>query len=323
MINMDDHTFQNRILPRLLQVHQEPLDPNVIAAYVGGTLSEEEKGEAERRLAADPEAALLVRALREDLVDVHGEDAMAHGPPAPASTSEAAARPERVVGGWWASAAAAIALFAVGLVAFQLGPTPRRVDLQTRLTRATRELGQVAPEHFASFTPLEGSELQSLRGAARGGVIWLGPRGVVLEAPREFRWRNPEDGERAEVRLVGPTINWKREVRGNHVAAPELGPGRYVITIRSLDSLAAQSTRRTFEIADAESIARHARAMALIREHAPRDIADVLLAHYAIRSRLLDHARKTIAQSSSRDPAVHQAMEGLARYVEEPRTSAQ
>ena len=40
---MDDHTFQDRILPRLLEVHHEPLDPNVIAAFVAGTLSGAER----------------------------------------------------------------------------------------------------------------------------------------------------------------------------------------------------------------------------------------------------------------------------------------
>jgi hypothetical protein len=300
---MDDRSFHEQILPRMLELHREPLDPNLVAAYVADALSPEECAALEPRLRADPEARLLIEVLREE----HAESAQG------AQGVEAPAVPR---GHWWLPAAAAVVLFAVGLAALRWRTPVPHADLPTRIAAAAADLRAHAPVIFGDFTPFDGDVGLPAAGATRGGVVWLGPRGVVLRAPDELRWRLPRDASRVEVTLVSPSFRWSAEVEGEHSPAPALPPGRYVVTIRALDSLAAQSTTRTFEIVDAAGVVRHQRALSLIRERAPADIADVLVAHYALRARLLDLARETLAASQSEDPAVQSALAELQRWVD-------
>ena len=313
---MDDRTFEQEILPQLLELHREPLDPNLVAAYVDGSLHGEELASVRARLAADPEAMLLVRALQEEEAGTHAD------PRAPVSAdAPVPGRPGAPVGrgGAWRPAAAALVLFAVGAAAFLLtGRGPSAAPLPERLAEVAHRLRVEEPALFADFLPLSADDLERQASVSRGGVVWLGPRGVVLAAPDVFRWRNPRGATRAEVRLAGPALDWRREVAGERIAAPPLAPGRYVVTLRALDSLAAQSTRRTFVVADAEAAERYRQAVARIRERAPADIADVLVAHYALRARLVEEARAVVEGSTSTDVAVRQAMDELARAVADP-----
>jgi len=217
---MDDREFEDRLMPDLVRIHGEPLDPNLVAAYVDGALEEPELSEVRARVAQDPEALLLVRALSETGAPV------AHSRPAMVLTA--------------AAVVAALLLVALGASWFGRDEQVDAAGLDTRLTVAASNLGERRPDLFEGFTPFESDELSPRSTPARGGAVWIAPRGLLLTHPSELRWKNPPGATRVELVLAGPDIDWRRELDEERLPVADLGPGRYVITLRGLDTLAGQ-----------------------------------------------------------------------------------
>jgi hypothetical protein len=254
---VDDRDLGEVLLPKLVRLDDEPVDPNDLAAYVEGSLPADQHAQLATRIERNPEAMMLVRAMEED---------------------QRHARSVR----WRALALAASVLLGLGLWWTQGRSRDAREEaLDVRLLAAVINLGEQAPETFEGFAPIPDEELRTSASVTRGGAAWTAPTGILLEAPKTLRWRMPDGSSRVRVSLRGPGVDWSQEVDGDQVAAPTLGPGRYVARLEMLDALGAQTTRAVFEIADAEDRARLARAEDAIRANAEGALADLLLAHYA------------------------------------------
>lgn len=290
---MDDQTFEDRMLGKLIDSHTAPLDPNQIAAYVDGSLSEREMRSTERRLLADPEAALLVGSLR-------------------ASARANTASRWRLV-----MAVAAVVCLGIGLGIAKsresIGPRPS--TLSARLTDATERLRVRAPALFGDFTLPAADSLRESAPVIRGGVTWRAPRGLILDAPTHLKWTNPDGASRVRVALSGRDVRWSREVDGEMTRAPALPAGTYRVRIRALDGLAGQETRRTFTIVDPEAKARHAQAVRLIRESAAGDEAELLVAYYALNARLFHLAGSTLRTVNADDPELLARAKALRRHL--------
>ena len=278
----DDHR-----IARLIDTGTE-IDPNLIAAYVDGGLSPAERLSLERRMAADPEAQLLLRTMRE----------------------------RRNPAAVWLPIAAMAAAVLVGFLMWSKRGDEPALTLEERLGSVVASLRTDATEPFGEFALLSDDELTSGPSTRRGAVAWLHPRGLLLEAPSELRWTNPEDGAEMRVSLRGPGMKWTRDVEGSSVDVPALTPGRYVATLQSLDSLAGQKLRRTFVVADETERAELERAIALIRSKADDDIQDLVIAHFALRTRLYDVARAAATRATQGVGDVKSAAQRLVEHIE-------
>jgi hypothetical protein len=271
------------------------LDPNEVAAYVAGRLTSEERASFEARAAADPEAQLLLRTLRRD------------------------AAPRRAVAWAWAGAAAAV-LLVVGGTAWIVARRPLAptevAGVPERLVAAAADLARADPTSFDAFAPYRSDELVPAKSVTRGGVRWLAPRGTVLAAPTELRWSHPPRGGPVDVSIEGPDLAWSQAFAEERAPAPPLPPGRYVVTIRALASLAGNETRAGFVVAGADLRAEVERAATTIRRHAPPDLADLLLAHWALRRDLREEARAAAARAAEHGEAVRDAAQALLRFTD-------
>jgi hypothetical protein len=268
---MDERDFQERLLPRVLRLDAAPPDPNVVAAYASGTLPPEERRRLERRIEVDPEAMLLVRALRAD---------------------RRRANVRRTV-----AAIAAVVVAAAGV-----GWAVRRgsnESIDERLVAASARLRHEAPELFAGFEPLRAADLASDASVARGGGAVTWPVGVLLEPPKVLRWALPPGASRAEVSVTGAGTTWSAKVDGTETPLPALEPGTYAVRLRALDALAGQDARSAFAVASPEQAAAHRRALEKIGAVAAPDVADLLRAHYALRHGLFAEARRAAEASRS------------------------
>jgi len=289
---MDDRDLREQLLPRIVRLRAESVDPNLLAAYVDGSLSPEEHREVASRIAADPDALLFVRALAAD----RRRERLA-----PYRIAAMAAALLLGLGLWWAS---------------DHEPAPASPDLTTRLADVGARLAREAPELLADFAPLSGDALRTEGSVTRGGPAWIAPSGLLLQAPHTLRWRNPPGASRVEISLSGPGTNWVREVDGESVDAPALAPGRYVVRLRALDALAGQPIRRVFELADDRTRLRHERALDFVQSRAPADLADLLGAHYAVRARLYEQARPLLRAAIEGGGEAAQAARALDRHLD-------
>lgn len=254
------------------------LDPNLIAAYVDGGLSPAERLAMERRLAADPEAQLLARTLRER------------------SSSR----------GLILVTLAAAAVLVVGVVLWRTqDPAPGAASLDSRLATVVAKLRTAEPTAFGEFATLSDDELTQ-PGMRRGGGVWHAPRGMLLEAPKTFAWTGPEGATRVRLTLRGGSTNWSQDVDSpaGTLDAPTLAPGRYVVTMRALDALAGQPTRASFVVADSEERADVHRAVTAIRDVCCDDLEDLVVTHYALRNGLFDLAHAAGTKALQRGGAV-------------------
>ncbi len=277
---MDERELQERVQP-LVQLHNQPLDPNVIAAYLDDALPADERAEVEARIKADPEAMLLVRALREE---------QTNRPSLPFSLAAVAAAFLLALGIWWVSDDGDV----------------RADDLATRLAAATAAHG---------FEPLSAEELTA-NGAKRGGAAWVAPIGIVTAAPEELRWRSPLGASRVEVSIEGEGLRWRHEASGERAVAPPMKPGRYVVRLRGIDTLAGQEIKRVFEVADDATRAQHADVIASIADQAPDGLAALVTAHYAVRERLFATARTYVDEIESTDEEMVAARNALRSYLD-------
>ena len=289
---MDDRDLGDVLLPKLMQLDEEPIDPNTLAAYVAGTLPSEEHDELAARISRDPEAMMLVRAMEEDARSVNTRRW---------SVAALAASVLLAVGLWWGSPA---------------DDTLDDVDVDSRLLAAAERLGEREPELFGGFEPLTADALESEPAVTRGGATWLAPSGTLLQAPTTLRWKNAPDSTLVRVTLEGAAANWSEEVEGESVAAPPLAPGRYVVRLMPLDALGAQTTRAVFEIASADTRERLARADAALRAEVDDALADLLVAQHAVWAGYFGHARKAAELAAKREGAVAKHAARLLQHLD-------
>ena len=279
---MDDREFERLLLPKMLAAAESPIDDNLIAAYIDGDLDRAEREKVELSMQRDPTLRLHIEAMQ-----------------AEAPTTRRAL--------WPLVAVAAAVLVAVGV--WQLLPRTAQPlpPLDVRLATLTATLREGEPALFPDFEILGSDELLETAASTRGGLTWVAPRGLLLARPTKLHWSNPPDSSRVEITIKGPDIEWAKVVDGNEVEAPVLWPGRFRVTIRSLDSFAGQKLRRSFEIANDDVFGRHAQALEELKRHAAPDLLPLAKAHYLLRHRLYALAREQaeLAARGSGDRAEH------------------
>ena len=289
---MDERDIGDVLLPKLVQLEDEPIDPNLMAAYVAGTLPPEQEEELAARIARDPEAMMLARAMQED------------------------ARSTRTRRMGFAALAASV-LIAVGLWwGGQGDDAGEDMDVDTRLLAAAERLVERQPALFEDFAPLGDDELQRGDHVTRGGLTWIAPRGVLLEPPTEWRWSGAPAGDSVGLQITGPDCEYSKILEGDRAEAEHCGAGRYVVSLTAQNGLGGQSTRAVFEIADKERAANRARAEALIRAELDGPMADLLVAHHAIRGGFLVYARSLVDKAAAGDGAVAEAAAKLRAHLD-------
>ena len=97
----------------------------------------------------------------------------------------------------------------------------------------------------------------------------------------------------------------------NEVDAPELAPGRYVVTVRALDALAGQTIKRSFAVADADARARFERARDELRARSPSDLADLIEAHYALHAGYSDAAHGAATRAAAQEGEIAEQAERI------------
>jgi hypothetical protein len=264
---MSKPTRDERLVGELVAASRAALDPNAVAVARGGA-SHLLEGVA---LGQDPEAALLLRML-----------------------GRRETRRRRTLQAALALAACVLAGF---LLLARSGPAPTASASQRFRAAVARLKGE--DPLFENLSPVTRDELAGASGVSRGGVTWVGPRGTVLEAPKTLRWRCLEGARRTHVTLRGPGVLFARDVEGASVGIPELGPGRYVVTLRPLGGFARQSSRHSFLVAGREERATYERARSILRAHAPSDLVDLIEAHYAFGRGYLEAAARAAARARS------------------------
>lgn len=262
----------DQFLRTLIEAAGERLDPNTIAAAADRQAYRPEVAGLRR----DPEAVLVMRQL-------------ARGP----------ARRRRLLG----SGAALAACVVVGAVLWVLRqdrlPGPERVA--TRLARAVEDLRSAHPAQFHGLTCETPATRDTPSGHMRGGALWLGPRGTVLQSTAVLRWRNPASASGMLVTLKGPGRNLRRAVEGESLQISALSPGRYVVTLRALDGFAGQTLRRTFRVAAEAERAHYDSARALWQTNTSPDLHDLIEAHYALSTGFHEAARAAARRAAERD----------------------
>lgn len=289
---MDDRDLGDMLLPKLMQLDDEPIDPNALAAYVAGTLPADEHDDLAARIARDPEAMMLVRAMQED---------------ARAVTTRR----------WSVAALAASVLVAVGL---WWGGSHEEsfddVDVDVQMLAAAERLVEREPELFGGFFPLGADALKTEERLTRGGAVWHAPTGKLLGAPELLRWVNAADSSLVRVTLAGPATQWSHEVEGTTVAAPALAPGRYVVSLTPLDALGAQTTRAVFEIAGPDARERLVRADEALRAEGGEPLADLLVAQHALWRGYYVHARQAAELAAKQGGRVAEAAARLLTHLD-------
>jgi hypothetical protein len=187
--------------------------------------------------------------------------------------------------------------------------------LEARLAAEGERLRATDPETFGALAPLRPEELDTAGPVPRGGGVVTWPVGVLLERPTELRWRAPAGTTRVRVSVHGEGVDWSADAEGARCGAPPLPPGRYTVRIRALDALAGQDVRGAFVVASEAEAERHRRVLHRIRAEAPSDLADLLVAHHAIRSGLYEEARRAALAGRARGEARAMA-DALLRHVE-------
>lgn len=227
----------------------------------------------------DPEALLIERAVREHEKRVR----------------------QKVLGAF-ALAACLVAGIAIALRKPATTSTPPTAAEQ--LAAAIETLRGTDADLFGDFALVDAASVPSIDRTTRGGLVWRAPLGVVLEKPAQLTWRNPTGAQRVRLQLEGPDWSWTQDVGGTSVDAPDMPPGKIVVTVTPLDGFARQPVRSTFEIASSEARDRYARAVAQIRASSPAPVRDLVELHYAVQRRHYDRARAAARRASDGDPAV-------------------
>lgn len=245
----------DRDIGELIRAGRAPWDPNSVAACAAGEGAADEAA----RLARDAEAVLVMRWMQADR-----------------------RRGRRLVLGMAAAAAVVVA----GVLLLTTGPRAEPApSLAAQLATLGSTLRAEAPELFGDFRPRVLEARAGGPAVTRGAGRWIAPVGIVAEAPRRLRFEPPSGTTRVEIGLRGNGVRWTREVSGVEVEAPTLGPGTYVVTLRALDALGGQTSKRSFTVASAAERAQLKRARERIEAHAEGGLADLLWAHYALERR--------------------------------------
>ncbi|MDJ0974027.1 MAG: hypothetical protein QNJ98_06170 [Planctomycetota bacterium] len=275
---MSIDTQDDRLLAELVAASSFGLDANTVAAGVGGETHRPEVA----ALARDPEAAFLLRVLG------HAR----------------ARRRRRIVLGIGAVAAALV----VALVVL----VSKEPEVRPAAERLSASLAALEADQPALFAGVTAEVSVPSAGSARGGAVWRGPRGTVLASPSVLSWTAPPGARRMQVRLQGPGVDLSRTVSTSTLELPDLGPGRYVATLRALDGFARQSVRRSFVVASAQERERYTRAREAIAAAVDDDLVDLVEARFAIANGFLEAARDAARRAATQPGEIG----ALARKLE-------
>jgi hypothetical protein len=226
----------------------------------------------------------------------------------------------------WLPLAAAAAIL-VGVAAYLLvehGSAPGAPDVDQRLVATAADLAKSDPALFGGFRPLTAEERRAgALAAERGDGRVLAPAGTSDETRPQFRWAFAGFVDAVTVTVLaadGRTL-LKREAAAGTSAldwpsdVPALAAGAtYVVKLfaRSVD--ASVGAARTFRVASAEEARRHADAVARIRARAPAHLADLLVAHLALRAERLLEAQRA-AEAAVKAGGGNVAQETLAHVL--------
>ncbi|MDJ0521788.1 MAG: hypothetical protein QNJ90_06900 [Planctomycetota bacterium] len=284
---MNQPTDDDQVMQQLVRASGTGPDANAVAAAADGARGTPEVA----RLARDPEAVLLLRGLARER-----------------------RRKKRVL--WSGVGLAACVLVGVVIALFQGDPQTAPDPMATRLEAALVTLKERDAERFADFALAREEDLDATSGVLRGGAAWIAPRGKLLEPPRRLRWRRPDGIGRVAITLDGPGVSWKQSIEADELDAPQLGSGRFVVTLRVLDGLAGQTIRRAFVVVDESQREAYAEARAIWKAHAEADLHALLEAHYAFGSGYLEAALDAARRAYAMDGEARRLIEPLLRRLE-------
>ena len=290
--HIEDRSEIDERIAALLR-RKSDVDASTMAAYVEGSLPASKRIKLERRLAADPEAQLLLREIHAKRMPI------ARGAKIP------------VLG-----VVAATVLVATGVFFWTQRGSAQAADFDTRIARVVASLRASPVDSMRGFSLATDDELSS-DSVMRGGGQWMNPRGSLLEAPRQLRWKLPEGATECAVELRGPNVHWQRMHSGESMKAPTLAPGRYTVSMRATDGLARQVVRAQFVVLDADAAQATKDVLTHIaRESGDAAVSDVIAAHYLYRNRFYVAAGEAAERACTRGEDAKRRVSALRRHLD-------
>ena len=281
------------------------MDPNDLAAFGAGELSEASREALEAELAAaSPQDRATVAAL----------------------AAEAARRPEKSAPRWVPLVAAAALVAAIGVVWWMgraRGPAPWD---DKALSHAFASLGKTHPDAFEGITPLLRPEREETPSAMRnGGLRVTAPSGSLLATPQAVRWETLDGAATYHVDVISDEGVELFRTEGTPPSAwpgeAELVPGAtYVATVRTTVGGVRAQGASSFRLLSEQEVQAYRVALAAIGRDAPAPLRAVMCSHLAIRRELWHEARKHLEAAGPEDaPAlVTQTRTYLDRHVPRP-----
>jgi hypothetical protein len=246
------------------------------------------------------------------------------GPAAPASPGPSAARGRLwillalvaglAVGAWW--------VFGRSGSGGTGGASAPPARLEDVLTKAAGDVVIRHPDLFPGFTPLDAETLKAARpDAAGGGIAAIGPREVVLSTRPTFRWHASGRAQVHTLALKGADGKeaWSKRIDGVGTPfpadAPELARGSsWTWSVKARRQTGPVEGTLSFRVAGEEEAKRFEAQAKAVREIAPASVADLLLAHVALRAGLLEEAERLLVNRAGGKPKPGIEAETLA-YV--------
>ncbi len=196
-------------------------------------------------------------------------------------------------------AVAAAALLALGAGALYVArrPGPSASD-EARLVEVAQRLSREHPELYADLKLVDAAERAATStDVTRAGLAVLEPAGTIFPGSPRMACTEVAGATSYEFTLYdarGKMI-WRRPSGAATTLAaadrPELDDGTYIVDVAATGALGKASASRTFRVASAAARTGWGQAVETVRRAEP-DLADLVLAHLAVRRDYLLEARR-------------------------------
>lgn len=277
-----------------------------LAALAEGRLPPSERDPVERHIAG----CALCRAIAAGLGHAAAPAPSVQAPATPAPTGTAAEPPRpsrrRL---WLLLLVLAVVVLAIWWLASRSGggdsqagsPPAAPRDVDAEVAAAAQRLAAAHPDLFAGFTLLSGPELSATSDRKPDGIAVNAPRETVLATRPRFRWKRTGQAKVYALTLRGgdgkDLFTQRVEALASDLPSdrPDLARGgSYTWSVKARRGSGPVDGALAFRVASADEAARFEAQARAVRADVPADLADLLLAHVALRAGLLEEAERLL-----------------------------
>ena len=228
---------------------------------------------------------------------------------------------------WWVGAAAALALFAIGVaVTARKYRSAPDLTAEGMLAASVDGLRSRSPDLFEGFTALDAAARAAPAPEQRGGITLSMPRGVVYAEGLTFSWQ-PVPGATSYRGVVfddSGEERWAFRASGTSVAyagAPLRAGASYAWKLTAPGPLGEVQSTQSFQVASAAEQARYAAGLAEIDTRVAPNRRVTLAAHWGIYTGFLCDAYRRAREAgaaTSGDPILRETWQALQRQLQVP-----